>query len=495
MTPAAWLVARRALLDRPWRSALLLLGYGTGVAIMIALLSVGDALLLQARDRNLVAGGDVVVLPEGIDPAVIKVNGVTGLFLTIPNARFLVRDVIGGPRFRAGVIAAAPQLSARLLYVRARGRVVAASASAGIPSLDRAAHAARAVAGGVDSAADRAWLDPPVASLADRVDHFHRVASDGTTGSSAGDPMAWAEWDYVNVVDPRTHTYAYITLLAGAPGRGAVIARVRRPGAPVEDLVIPSRLREGDISTTSAAQRVGPARVRVDARGYRLTVDDPRLRVDLRIHPDRGFMLPATELRQGDTISGYVVPVVRGRADGTIETARGRFVLRDAPAYHDHNWGTWRDVTWEWGEASSPAGALVYGDVHLPRRAAPEGGGQLATLFLWGEAAGLQEPGGLVAALPITQITYAGWRPGPIVGGRRVPAPDEVTVRAANGPDAVRVTIKIWDALGSRPLASPRGTTGRVFLQLRGDAELRGTIGGRPVLWRGPAASETFVRP
>src|SRR5579864_3524500 len=148
MTPAAWLVARRALLDRPWRSALLLLGYGTGVAIMIGLLSVGDALLLQAQDRNLVAGGDLVVLPEGIDPAVIKVNGVTGLFLTIPNARFIVRDVIGGPRFRSGVIGAAPQLSARLLYVRAHGRIVAASGSAGIPSLDREAHAVRAVAGG-----------------------------------------------------------------------------------------------------------------------------------------------------------------------------------------------------------------------------------------------------------------------------------------------------------------------------------------------------------
>jgi hypothetical protein len=34
-----------------------------------------------------------------------------------------------------------------------------------------------------------------------------------------------------------------------------------------------------------------------------------------------------------------------------------------------------------------------------------------------------------------------------------------------------------------------------VFVQLGGDATLRGTIGGVPVLWEGPAASETFVRP
>ncbi len=513
MTSAAWLVARRALLDRPWRSALLLLGYGTGVAIMIALLSVGDALLLQARDRNLVAGGDVVVLPEGIDPAVIKINGVTGLFLTIPNARFLVRDVIGGPRFNSGVIAAAPQLSSRLLYVRAHGRVVPASASAGIPSLDREAHAARAVTGDTDSAADRAWIDPPATSLADRLDRFHAVPPPATgTGGPASrppEPAAWAEWDYFNIIDPRSGTYAYLTLLVGSEGQGAVIGRVRRPGMPVEDVVIPSRIEKGDISTSSAHQHVGPARVEVDAGGYRVTVNDPRLRVDVRVRPDRGFTLPATERRQAGTISGYVVPMVRGRADGVIRTARETLTLSDAPAYHDHNWGTWRNVTWEWGEASSAAGALLYGDVHLPGPEAPPGGGHVATLFLWAAHTGVPQSGdrgGLIAALPITQIAYAGWRPGPVVAGRPVPAPAEVTIHADNGPDTVLVRIRVRDALGSQPLGAAGGpsdsrragassATTQVFLQMRGDADLRGTIGGRPVAWQGPAASETFVRP
>lgn len=507
---AAWLVARRALLDRPWRSALLLLGYGAGVAIMIALLSVGDALLLQARDRNLVAGGDVVVLPEGIDPAVIKVDGVTGLFLTIPNARFVVRDVIGGPRFHAAVIAAAPQLAARLLYVRSRGRVVAATASAGIPSLDRGAHAARAVAGAADSPADRAWLDPSAASLADRLDHFHAAPAAG--GSQSPARAAWAEWDYFNIVDPRSRAYVYLTVLAAADGRGAVIARVRRPGVPVEDVVLSSPAGMAGISLTSADQRLGPARVRVDAGGYRVTVDDPRLRVDLRIRPDRGFTLPAVELRQAGTISGYVVPVVRGRADGTVQTVRGTLALSDAAAYHDHNWGTWRGVTWEWGEAAGPAGAFVYGNVHLPRADTPDGG-PFGTLFVWGASGDVpatpaapaalhEERGGLVAALPITRITYTGWRPGPVVAGRRVPAPGEVAIQAENGPDTALVTIEVWDALGSRPLetaagAGAAGSPGapQIFLQLRGEAELRGSIGGRPVRWRGPAASETFVRP
>jgi tocopherol cyclase-like protein len=519
VTPAAWLVARRALLDRPWRSALLLLGYGVGVAIMIALLSVGDALLLEAKDRNLVAGGDVAVLPEGIDPAVIKVNGVTGMFLTVPNAGFLVRDVIEGPRFRREVIAAAPQLSSRLLYVRAHGRVVTAGASAGIPSLDRAAHAARAVTGGTDSAADTAWLQPSAAALADRLDRFHVPPAPRLARA------AWVEWDYFTVFDPATRGYAYLTLIAGADPVGAVLARVRMPGLPVQDVVIPAVIGPADLSTAGAEQRVGPARVSVDAGGYRVTVDDPRLRAAFTIRPDPGFVLPATELRQGDAVTGYVVPVVRGRATGWIRAGGRTLTLSNAPAYHDHNWGTWRGVTWDWGQASSDAGALVYASVHLPKGESPDAGGPAVrsgtghrdiraagndvtntggpqpTLFLWGQ-------GGLVAALPVASVAYGGWRPGPRVAGRAVPAPSEVTIQARSGSDTVTVRVAIRDVLGSLPLGAPagrqaagNGTTATprpaipVFLQLRGDAAVRGTVGGAPVAWNGPAASETFVRP
>ena len=504
MTPAARLVARRALLDRPWRSTLLLLGYGVGVAIMIALLSVGDALLLEAKDRNLVAGGDVVVLPEGIDPAVIKVNGVTGMFLTVPNAGFLVRDVLEGPRFRRDVAAAAPQISSRLLYVRAQGRVVTASASAGIPSLDRAARAARAVTDGSDSAADEAWLHPAPAALAHVLDRFHVVpAAPARSRSRAAARSPWVEWDYFNVFDPATHAYAYLTLITGAQPAGAVLARVKVPGAPVRDVVIPSVLLPGDISTETAEQHLGPARLTAGPRGYRLTVDDSRLRVDLTIRPDAGFVLPATEVRLGPAVSGYVVPVARGRADGTIRTGGRTLAFAGAPAYHDHNWGTWAGVTWEWGQASSDVGALVYASVHLPNPDVPDGGRTRATLFVWRRArpgaAPAQDSGGLVAALPVTGVTYSGWRPGPVVDGHRVAAPSEVTVHAENGPDTVTVRIVVQDALGSRPLGTPAGAAaaGRVpvFLQLRGDAALLGTIGGTEISWHGPAASETFVRP
>ncbi|MHB8730727.1 MAG: hypothetical protein ACYDAB_02930 [bacterium] len=122
-------------------------------------------------------------------------------------------------------------------------------------------------------------------------------------------------------------------------------------------------------------------------------------------------------------------------------------------------------------------------------------------MFLWRAASGDASSGGFVGELPITDVSYAGWRPGPVVDGRRVPAPSEIIVHAANGPDTATVRIRVVDALGGRPLGAPAGTGARrgagspVFLQLRGEATLRGTIGGAPVAWQGPAVSETFVRP
>ena len=48
------LIALRNFALRPWRSVFLLLGYSLGVAVMIVLLSIGEALLAQARDEKLV---------------------------------------------------------------------------------------------------------------------------------------------------------------------------------------------------------------------------------------------------------------------------------------------------------------------------------------------------------------------------------------------------------------------------------------------------------
>jgi len=115
-----WILARRNLTLRPWRSALLLGGFGLGVGVMIVLLAIGEAMLTQARDERLVGGGDITVLPEGIDVEVMKTGGVGGLFFSISNARFLDLQLLSNPRNAPGVRAVAPQIVDKLVYLRTR---------------------------------------------------------------------------------------------------------------------------------------------------------------------------------------------------------------------------------------------------------------------------------------------------------------------------------------------------------------------------------------
>src|SRR5512138_1280105 len=114
------LIAFRNIIYRPWRSFLLFFGYGIGVGVMIVLLSVGEALLTQARDEKLVGGGQVTVLREGIDVEVMKTGGLGGMFFSIDHARFIYRQLLAAPGLSREIAVAAPQIEGKLLYARLR---------------------------------------------------------------------------------------------------------------------------------------------------------------------------------------------------------------------------------------------------------------------------------------------------------------------------------------------------------------------------------------
>ena len=80
-------LALRSLATRPVRTAVLACGFGFGIAVMAALLGVGDVILEQAHSPALEGGGDVVI---------------SGRFGPLENARFLIASVlaIAGPRER-----------------------------------------------------------------------------------------------------------------------------------------------------------------------------------------------------------------------------------------------------------------------------------------------------------------------------------------------------------------------------------------------------------
>src|SRR5204862_132161 len=84
-------LALRSLAVRPVRTAVLACGFGLGVAVMAALLGVGDVILEQARAPDLQGGGDMIV---------------TGAVGSIGGVRFYLTFLVGPelparPGFRA----------------------------------------------------------------------------------------------------------------------------------------------------------------------------------------------------------------------------------------------------------------------------------------------------------------------------------------------------------------------------------------------------------
>ncbi len=175
------------------RALVLLAGFALGVGVMIVLLSVGEAMLAQSRDVSLVGGGEVTVLPLGIDIESMRTGGMSGMFFGIDRARFVTRRLLGGPRRAGEVAAVSPSIEYKLLYLGRGDRVVPVKAGADVPSRAAAVGAALDVRQGTwsDSPADSAWIAPTAQHLYDELDHFHLPPRPDST---------WGEWHYFNLL-------------------------------------------------------------------------------------------------------------------------------------------------------------------------------------------------------------------------------------------------------------------------------------------------------
>ena len=494
------LIALRNFLLRPWRSLFLLLGYSLGVAVMIVLLSIGEALLSQARQERLVGGGQVTVLPEGIDVEVLKTGGLGGLFFSIDHARFIYRQLLAAPRLSPWIAAAAPQIGAKLLYLRTpNGQEIAVEAAGEIPSLTRAVGGAPELAAGQweDDDLDRRWRDPTAAELRDDIDHFHLPPA-----SARGD-TTWGEWHYFNVVSSDHQRWAYVSLIVGGlvpdgPWGGQVLITLHEQGGASRRFVAAVPASAVRFSTSRADVTMGESSVHVLGDGRyavhalaREETGSATAEVTLTVTPSPGAYFPGAALSSGEVVSGYVVPALRADADGSIcLRAPGKSLgceqLRGVQAYHDHNWGVWRGVSWEWGAARAGPFAILYGRVEPPDSVAAS-----QPLFVY-----VVDSLGFLRVFRPRAVSYVD---GPAVKGVRVPRTAELF--DARGDDTLRVLLSVEDATVTdtrRPLIergdymNARRIARPFFIQMKGRARLEGRIGGKLVGAEGYGFFETY---
>lgn len=493
------ILARRNLTLRPWRSALLLGGFGLGVGVMIVLLAIGEAMLTQARDERLVGGGDVTVLPEGIDVEVMKTGGVGGLFFSINNARFLYLQLLASVRDSARVRAVAPQIADKVLYLRtANGREVPVRATGELPSRSAAVGAVPAIAEGAwaDDDFDRRWRAPTPSELRSDIDHFHLPPREVENRDS------WAEWHYFNVLSADRKRWAFLSFIVGGDvpageWGGQVLLTLHQQGKPARrfSATVPSTAIQ--LSTWNADLRLGDASVTVQPDGRyavraRATADDGGgdATVDLTVAPAPGAFFPGAAVGGGDLVSGYAVAGLRAEATGSICVRSTCERYEAAQGYHDHNWGVWRGVTWEWGAARAGSMTFLYGRVQPPGDASGA-----APIFVY-----------LVDSLGFRTL----FRPKAIdyvdgltvrVGDRTIQVPSRAVFADVRGPDSVRVELEIEDATAS-DTRTPRAERGEMlaaralarpyFVQMKGIARLTGRVGGVPIRGEGTGFFETY---
>jgi hypothetical protein len=222
---------------------------------------------------------------------------------------------------------------------------------------------------------------------------------------------------------------------------------------------------------------IGRSRVRLDGLRYIIDLDvadDGGRRASGRVTLDAvaGRLIPPIEIKGArGWRTGYVVPVMAGALGGWLDVAGTRVPLDAGAGYHDHNWGFWQGVSWQWGQVQQGDVSILYGRVFPPREAADP---ERMPGFIG--ALGPDGPMGFANNVRITEQNDAQGQPRTIVIRGRGPNLD--------------VTLHFQ-------VASTETTQGLFgndigFLQMRGTYTVSGRVGGERVDFEAPGSAETF---
>jgi hypothetical protein len=464
-------VALRSLASKPIRSLVLVVGFGLGVGVMVTLLGVGDVILQQARTPALVGGGDVVI------------GSASG---RLANAPFVLYTLRASGGF-AAVRALAPSVR-ETLYLRHDGLALPIAVRGGIPSAERALgdRETAGVPAWTDTDADRAWLTSEPGRVLRSIDRFHAIPDVPARAAS------WAEWLYFNGI--ANGSRFYLTFMSGresSPGVRETGVRLQlERGGVLTAYSAPATAASGSLLAQAPDLTFGENRVRLVGTDYRITLDLPaeagpgRVTGAIVVHANPDRAVPPFVLQgAGGWISGYTVPVMAGTLDGELRVASRTssgpptsIDLSGGSAYHDHNWGFWDGVSWQWGQVQNGDVSFVYGRVRPPADAA-----DAAHIpgFL-----GVLGPNG-----PLAFSTDATIDETNLPGEQR---PSHIVVRAAGDDFAATLTLDIGQTAITRGRQG-RGLGGTLdFLQMRAAYAVDARIGSRLIRFTAPGSAETF---
>jgi hypothetical protein len=452
-------LAVRSLVARPVRSAVLAAGFGFGVGVMAILLGVAEVVLEQAQAPALVGGGDVLIRTGPQVPAQLLLSG-----------------TLQSEGLRSRVRTAAPFHTSQLYLIHG-DRSTRVSARGGIPSLERLLgdRETASFAGWVDTADDVAWTRNSPEEVLRQIDRFHPIP-----GATEWDD-SWAEWLYFN--GRAAEARFYLTFLAGPRlenGRRAAGVRLQLERAGrIETYSAATEIMDEDVADAPDL-RIGASSVRLEGMRYRIRLElaDDRGRPlvgDLTLEASAGRLVPPVEIAGArGWRTGYVVPITSGRLDGEIVSPDGPVSLANGRGYHDHNWGYWAGVSWQWGQVQHDDLSFIYGRVFPPADAADP---DRVPGFVG--ALGPDGPNGYATDVRITETNDERG------------SPRTTALRAGGNAFDLELRFDVSSIVTTRMSQGPLAT-GLDFLQLRGQYTVKGHAGDRAFDFTAPGAAETF---
>lgn len=452
-------LAVKSLTAHPVRSAVLAAGVGVGVGVMAILLGVAGIVLEQAQSPALAGGGDVTIK----------------LSLAAP-ARLLLAGTLQSDALRPRITAAGASHATDLFLIH-DGKSVRVGARGGIPSLERAVGDPESlqVAAWQDTEEDTAWVHASPDKVLRQIDRFHGIPDAPAWANS------WAEWLYFN--GRSEDARFYLTFLAGprtpSGGRAAgVRLQIERNGVTE---TFSSSVDATDADFTNAPDvTIGTSHVRLEGLQYHIhldVIDAKRRRAigDLTLEASPGKLVPPLEITGArGWRTGYVVPVMSGRLEGSLTIDGATVSLAHGTGYHDHNWGFWQGVSWQWGQAQQGNLSVLYGRVFPPREAADPD-----TIPGFVGVLGPDGPLGYSTDVRITETNDERGRP------------QRVAVRASSGALDIDLTFTVMSSITTPMTNGPLGN-GVDFLQMRGEYAVTGHAGERQIQFTAPGAAETF---
>jgi len=482
-------LAVRSLTLRPLRTAVLAIGFGLAIAVMAELLGVGEVILEQAHAPALAGGGDIVV---------------TGWFGPLESARFVMSSVLGSDRFRRRMRAASPSRTSTL-YLLHDGTNIPVSVRGGIPSREAAVGDPEidGQASWIDAARDERWVSPGPAEILRAMDRFHPLPFDSRaidaiaqdrparTEPPSFDVTTWAEWLYFNGRSPDGSLRFYLTFLAAGPrdrsGTRPMFVRMQlNRGGTATNYFAAGDVDGRELLARAPDLDVLGNRVRLDDEGnYRITLSlarqspipnpQSRLEGELTLTPAASRSIPPAEIHGArGWVSGYVVPVLSGTFSGRMRVGGEDLQIDGAAGYHDHNWGFWEGVQWQWGQVAGGGVSIVYGRVFPPADVADR---NRVPGFL-----GVLGPDGPIA-FSTNVVIHEDDQDGTLRA---------ITVESRDRRLPLTLRLAVTESLRT-PMALTRGPGGKMtFLQLGGEYRVTGRAGEVDVNFTARGSAETF---